>query len=384
MELNGAVKGHLEGLGKEIDTLIGHSKHGKGDTFSPTCWSKNSEDVDVALRVIGAASQSIHDGVTRLNLVYKANPSEVASESMSREMGGFCQQMVASLTLLSSVGASKSMVAYFSAGVRAVLHSLKDLIGALLDPSRHARLNGLTGTVWQSCKELQQAPKTNKLACRRQMMQWSVAVKDTIDEFVEAAKAAAMANAGKSESAGDKGGLDEQFAAKVTVGGAGEGEEGAEGTFDDFDFDGMDENYGAAELPCVEASVDVLRVFRRCLKAANDSLNSLDSPEPQEESGATAGSVGEGWLQGKLEWAKSVQTHLDDANECAGEVGILLYPPLDGGELLGRANDLEKSLAAFCEVFYACGEGTNSEMESPLRKAVVEKLGVLRAALKKL
>lgn len=214
--------------------------------------------------------------------------------------------------------------------------------------------------------------------------QWSVAVKDTIDEFVEAAKAAAMANAGKSESSGDKGGLDEQFAAKVTVGDTGAGEEGAEGDFDDFDFDGMDESYRAAELPCVEASIDILRVFRRCLKAANDSLNSLDSPEPQGESGAAAGSVGEAWLQGKLEWAKSVQTHLDDANECAGEVGILLYPPLDGGELSGRANDLEKSLSAFCEVFCACGEGQNSDMESPLRKAVVEKLGVLRAALEKL
>lgn len=44
------------------------------------------------------SSQSIHDGVTRFNLVYKSNPSEIASESMSRETGGFCQQMVASLT----------------------------------------------------------------------------------------------------------------------------------------------------------------------------------------------------------------------------------------------------------------------------------------------
>lgn len=39
------------------------------------------------------------------------------------------------------------MVTYFSAGVRAVLHSLKDLIVAFVDPSRHAHLNGLTGTV---------------------------------------------------------------------------------------------------------------------------------------------------------------------------------------------------------------------------------------------
>lgn len=39
------------------------------------------------------------------------------------------------------------MVSYFSAGVRAVLHALKDLVDALLDPSRHAHLNGLTGIV---------------------------------------------------------------------------------------------------------------------------------------------------------------------------------------------------------------------------------------------
>lgn len=49
--------------------------------------------------------------------------------------------------LLSSVGASKAMVEYFSVAVRAVLHSVKDLIDALLDPSRHAHVNGLTGMV---------------------------------------------------------------------------------------------------------------------------------------------------------------------------------------------------------------------------------------------
>lgn len=39
------------------------------------------------------------------------------------------------------------MVGFFSAGVRAVLHSLKDLVDALLDPIRHKQLNSLTGTV---------------------------------------------------------------------------------------------------------------------------------------------------------------------------------------------------------------------------------------------
>eukprot|EP00752_Nemacystus_decipiens_P010037 g8950.t1 len=320
-------------------------------------WTKNCDEIDVALKVILAASQSIHDGVTRLNLVYKADPSEAASESMSKEIGGFCQQMVASLTLLSSVGASKAMVDYFSIGVRAILHSVKDLIEALLDPSRHAHLNGVTGMVWQSCKELQQAPKTNKLACRRQMMQWSVSIKDTIDEFVEAAKTAALANAGNRDAPRDTTELDEQFAAKVTVGGKESGEEGG-GGFDDLDFDDMDEDYSTVELQCVQASIDILRVFRRCLKVANESFNSLDSAQSKAaEGGAAAGASREGWLKAKLEWAKSVQRHLEDANECAGEVGILLYPPLAGGELLGRANDLEKSILGFCDVFFAGDEG---------------------------
>lgn len=57
-----------------------------------------------------------------------------------------------SFRLLSSVGASKAMAAYFSAGVRAVLHTFKDVVEALLDPSRHAHLNSLTGMVSTCCE----------------------------------------------------------------------------------------------------------------------------------------------------------------------------------------------------------------------------------------
>lgn len=48
--------------------------------------------------LLGQAGSSIHDGVTRFNLVYKSNPGEAASASMAKEMGGFCQQMVSSFT----------------------------------------------------------------------------------------------------------------------------------------------------------------------------------------------------------------------------------------------------------------------------------------------
>lgn len=39
------------------------------------------------------------------------------------------------------------MVGFFSASVRGVLHSLKNLIEALLNPSKHGQLNSLTGMV---------------------------------------------------------------------------------------------------------------------------------------------------------------------------------------------------------------------------------------------
>lgn len=216
------------------------------------------------------------------------------------------------------------------------------------------------------------------------LAQWSVAIKDTIDEFVEAAKTAALANSGDVDAPGDTTNLDEQFAAKVTVGGKEGGEEGA-GGFDDCDFDDMDEDYSTEELQCVQASIDILRLFRRCLKVANEYFNTLDSAQSKAAEGETAaGAGGKGWLKGKLEWANSVQGHLQDANECAGEVGILLYPPVDGGELLGRANDLERSMVSFCDAFYACDEGQSGEGEPPLRKAVEEKLGALRAAVEAL
>lgn len=209
-------------------------------------------------------------------------------------------------------------------------------------------------------------------------IQWSVAIKDTIDEFVEAVKTAAAGTpeTGKSEPASDKTDLADEFAAKATV------SEDAEGELDDFDFDEMDEDYSATELPCVEASIDVLRVFRRCLKAANESFNTLDSAQPKP--GGEAGGVREDWLRERLTWAKSVQANLDDANECAGEVGILLYPPLDGGELLRRANDLETSLTAFCGVFDACEGGESEARESTLRTAVAERISALKTAIDKL
>lgn len=255
-------------------------------------------------------------------------------------------------------------------------------------------------------------------------------MKDTIDEFQEAAKTSAAANADKPDAPEGTQALGDQLSG-LSMGGDGEGA-GAE---DDFDFDDMDEEYSPAELQCVTASIDVLRAFRRCLKAANDTLNTLDSAKPTtaqvpaaqapaaqapaaevpgSDSGvadkskraddtlntldpAKAPSVqapgGDGaaegavWLEGRLQWAQAVQACLEEAHECAGDLGIQLYPPLDGSELSGCADDLGRKLTSFCDVFYTRGQEAGVEVgeeKSPIRALVEEKLGVLRTGLAQL
>lgn len=54
MKMKAVVKGHLDGLGKEISSLIEKSKPGSETALAS--WTKNSDEIDVALKVIGAVS----------------------------------------------------------------------------------------------------------------------------------------------------------------------------------------------------------------------------------------------------------------------------------------------------------------------------------------
>lgn len=224
-----------------------------------------------------------------------------------------------------------------------------------------------------------------------------MAIKDTIDEFQEAAKAAAEANgtpATATTTTGDapketqdSGGLGKMMG-DLNVSGEGT-QEGFE-----IDFDDMGKDYSPSELRCVEASVDILRILRRCLKAANNSLNAVQSVEAPVADGAKIAPEGEGRLRRELAWAQTLQTTLGRANESAGELGILLYPPLNGNELLGRSDDLARTLREVCDVLNeqegtgggehgASVEGGDGD-QVPLRALMEEKIGVLRAELERL
>ena len=69
--------------------------------------------------------------------------------------------------LLVSVGASKAMVKYCAAAVRAVLHSLKDLANALLDTSKRSQVNSLTGMVSAAARVAWEVLPLNRVTFER-------------------------------------------------------------------------------------------------------------------------------------------------------------------------------------------------------------------------
>ncbi|CAM9548352.1 unnamed protein product, partial [Discosporangium mesarthrocarpum] len=245
---------HVQALELEIGELLGHT-HLKYEGRPPSCWATNSHDLGVAITVLKASSASIGGGVTRMALLYKASPDEDASSSMVKEMGGFCQEMVSSLLLAKSVGACDALARFMSTKVRAVLHALKDVVHAISEGNLGG-LNSLTGMVWEANESMQQVPKTNKLACRMEIMQWSMALKDTIDEFQGAA----------AESKAREGSLGEGAGVPLGLGSG--------------DDDRGDPGYTLEEAGCVEAVTRLLAMGRRCLKAGNDWLNAIEGPNP--------------------------------------------------------------------------------------------------------
>lgn len=235
------------------------------------------------------------------------------------------------------------------------------------------------------------------------MAQWSVAIKDTIDEFQEAAK-----NKKSTEETADSTPLatatgDSSTSTKTSselekmMGDLSMNDPGLQDN--DFDFndddDDDDMNYSPSELRCVDAALDVLRASRRCLKAANESLNKLDSAKPSGSGEATGiSSDEEKRLSRSLAWAQALQGCLSKANDGAAELGVSLYPPLNGGDLSARAEDLERALGEFCDVFdeqkgvesgSSAGSGSVADRKRPqLREIVEETADALRVELAKL
>lgn len=101
VELKGSAKTHLQGLASEIDSLVGHAQPVPRGS-APTCWAKNTEDVNIALTVLRAVSLAFASLVWRPSCLY---PSPVTVERMKTlahstfNLGVRCRRRLACLLL---------------------------------------------------------------------------------------------------------------------------------------------------------------------------------------------------------------------------------------------------------------------------------------------
>lgn len=178
--------------------------------------------------------------------------------------------------------------------------------------------------------------------------QWSLAIRDTIIEFQDSIRAGAELEGAVSDNLGTGGsgragisGLD------LDVGHHGSGA---------FDAGDLETNYTASELLCVQASVSVLKSLRRCLAAANKAFNDFDVAEADASAQTeTPATDVETPFSTRLAWVNNLQAGLSNATEAAGDLGVLLYPPLDTAALLHQTDALEVVLFPIFDILDRAG-----------------------------
>jgi methyl-accepting chemotaxis protein len=257
-------------------------------------------------------------------------------------------ELIATATLAifsAETGCGPSVKRYTKQYARGVVASLIALITSFHDGSAlvGGKENQLgpqkTGAVWSACDAIQQLPKGNRNAMRRECMVW---IRDCMESIAEFEEVMAL----------------------------GEREDGDE-----------EEMYTAEEMKIVKASVNVMKctknVLGLVLKACDcvgDYLENSKIDEPAIDATTTQDQKSE-----ILQWIHQLHELARAIGEGVTDLGILLYPPLDLGNnaskssLANQVNDQLQSLeGCVTSINEASTPISNMSMKSCMSDEVVE------------
>ncbi|CAM9561613.1 unnamed protein product [Chrysoparadoxa australica] len=336
------------------------------------CWSKPNPDLGVALTVLEAAANSIENGSTRLTLLYQNSTDAGSRASVVEEMKGFCEHLISSLFVVTNAGATDSLRRFASFGIQSILHSLLELVNELRTGSEE-RLASLTGAVWEACKATARStPKSNKLAYRRELMEWSLGVKDMVDEFAQAVEESQALQEADNEAGSSTSTEDLQH----QLGGI-QLQDSEEFSLEDVCDLGEaldDEKFLPEECEVALAVIDLFKTVRGCIKVANDAMNASPVEEQQ--------------VKRLLDWVQGVLPPLRDMKECSVELGSELYTMVPTA-LEQQVKALERCNERFLNAFtLGTGEAAATEQmavtAAGIRERVQPKMARANAAIKSL
>ncbi|KAG5189521.1 Grap2 and cyclin-D-interacting-domain-containing protein [Tribonema minus] len=330
-------------------------------------WATPSDSLKVALSVMLTAANSISGSSTRFTLLFKTAPPPEITAGMVNEMGSLSDHLASSLAvaLAPEQGVSPSLAVAIIGAVRAVQVALLELVKSVAaGPSTEPEWNHLTGALWEACKGVAEVPTTNKLAVRMQLMCVSMSIKDTIDEFkaaLEAAEAADGGLSGEVSALSISGSADNQSHEPGKT--ADSARDEAVDSFDDLvdymDGEGADEDaMSPAEAEAAAAVVELLRTSRACIKTANDAM---------------AAATGSGAARGVMAWAGPLCEEVQSLAEQVGDVGMALYPPMEGAAVVAAADGFGARVTACLDKVDAAQERDAAAVEH-LRGVLTERL----------
>ena len=251
-----------------------------------------------AYTLLSTASQYIHATSTKYTLVSKIDYQTQGGNLALELRKGIELLSTATLSIYSpESGCGRSVKRYVKQYSRGVLASVISLLQAFHDGE--ALIGGKenqvgpqkTGAVWSACDALQQLPKGNRNAMRRECMTWLRDCMESITEFED------MMNNGEREEVNDDG---------------------------DYDGDYEEEMYTAKEKIIVKAAINVMKCSKNVLGLvlkACDCVGDLSESDCKEHTQTQRLEM--------LQWISQLHELAREIGESVTNFGVLLYPPLD-------------------------------------------------------
>lgn len=288
-------------------------------------WRVVPEDIVMANDMLQGGAQLIHGTATKFTLISRLDLTE--GVSLGQDLLKGCQHVSTSAMIVCGTnktesrttggGSSLSLQKSYQHHCRAIVLSCLQLLDTILLPPNANAMQAppRTGAVWSACDKIQQVPKSNRAAMRRDMLIWMKECNETIEEFQEA--------------------LQENPQQQQEEGADHDDDDNEEGdvTWDGF-LQGEGSGYQPFEVPVVEAALSIIKCSRGSVNVALgacECVGALAEKEDEEQSEDTGPSRLLKWIGDLHDMARGVGDNMTN-------VGTALYSPLVLEELQSVAS----------------------------------------------
>ena len=179
-----SLKALQKRLNYHLDDIKVFSEQNERDEYSLKFWSA-SENYMTAHQVYCASGAAIGNAVTKFSLVNGRSPKAEEERSVCDALEKPAEQLVVALRLALHCGTGKALTKILLSNTLRLFKSLVQLISAFQSGKDSKFTSQITGQVWECVEAIQKTPKSNRIACKRNLLECIMTIKDMLIELNE-------------------------------------------------------------------------------------------------------------------------------------------------------------------------------------------------------